>query len=77
MPLGAWRNLPGRAPRLAVDETEVSSNVDETEVSLAVDEARGGAPPHATPGRTYSLTYSPRARAHGTLAWVPITHSGF
>jgi hypothetical protein len=54
LPLGAWRNLPGRAPRLAVDETEVSSNVDETEVSLAVDEARGGAPPHATPGRTYS-----------------------
>ena len=38
MPLGAWHNLPGRAPRLAVDET--------------VDETRGGAPPHATPGGT-------------------------
>ena len=62
LPLGAWRNLPGRAPRLAVDETSVSS---------AVDETRGGAPPHATPGRTYS----PRARTLGTLAWVPIAQA--
>ncbi len=48
MPLGAWRNLPGRAPRLAVDETPVSSTVDEARVTKV--EARGGGPPHATPG---------------------------
>ena len=55
-PLGARRNLPGRASRQAVDETEVSSTVDET---------RGGFPPHATPGRTYSPVPGYSVQQHG------------